>query len=204
MISVVTTYCPLDIEETKLLSKCLDSLTRTDQPVQIIVETAVNQSYAKTLNKGLAKAEGDYIIISNNDIIAPWHYAERLIDTLKETGAAAVCATESDTATIDTRGEINEITRGFFGSFWAMPRSTYDEFGGYDEQYEPYLFEDTDYWMTLLQAEKTIVQDGRVKVWHKKASSTTKHAKGEYQKIYDKNRERFFKKWGEDAVKLFH
>lgn len=203
-ISIVVTYCPIDREEINLLMGCVKSLLQTDYEIEIIIQTAVKQSYAKTLNSGFKKATGDYIFVSNNDILAPSFYAERMIETIEKTDCMAVCAVESEQAKIEMAKEPIEDVKRLFGSFWAMPQKTLKKIGVYDERFDPFLFEDSDYWWRIIKAKGKILVDERVEVWHKKASSTTKMAKEKYEAIYNTNRQRFIDKWGDDAIKIFH
>lgn len=159
MISLVITSYHADEEMVELTRKCLESLKygRPDEvilvddasPVQASFEQVDfhihrkdNGGFPKCSNTGFAIAQGDIIILSNNDVIYNPGWLEAIIKPLKEGyDISSVRMSDSDGYVAE-----DKITNGDrFGSLWAMKRVVYETLGGFDESFDKGTFEDLDY-----------------------------------------------------------
>ncbi len=111
-----------------------------------------NGRFPKAVNTGLAAAEGDILIIANNDLTFYPGWLKGLKKGLKRFDIASICVTDSD-----GWGTENKYTEGdYFGSLWAMKRKVYDTIGGLDESFVLGAFEDKDYYNRAIEAGFTI------------------------------------------------
>lgn len=116
-----------------------------------------NQGYAAAVNAGLDAANGEYLVISNNDIIfIQPDWLEQLLRPLKEgAGISTIRTTEPDGWQTENKYEENAK----FGSLWAMTRATYEALGGLDERFGKGYGEDLDYWHRARNAGIRIVKN---------------------------------------------
>jgi GT2 family glycosyltransferase len=151
-----------------------------------------NKGYAGAVNAGLAEAEGDYLIICNNDIEFIQHdWLNHLLKGFNE-GYDIVSIRTTDA---DGWLEDNFISEGDkFGSFWAMRREVYEKIGGLDESFGNY-FEDLDY--------QKRAEDAGFRVGKNHAGIVHHYGKSTFKVIdptdsnYLAAAEKFKDKWGE-------
>ena len=65
-------------------------------------------------------------------------------------------------------GQVNFVYDVDFcsGCFLAIPRSDWEEMGGFDEAYAPAYYEETDFCLRVWERGKRVVYDPRIVVWH--------------------------------------
>jgi GT2 family glycosyltransferase len=110
----------------------------------VLIELPQNMGYACAVNAGLEAANGDYLIVCNNDIefIDP-HWLEALLKPLKRgAGISTIRTTEPDGW--ETKDLFEENAK--FGSLYCITRATYETLGGLDEGFGKGYGEDLDYW----------------------------------------------------------
>jgi GT2 family glycosyltransferase len=196
----------------KMTQECYYSLKDTDYNDQVIIvddgspvqgnigmtglhkfiRLPQNKGYAGAVNAGLAEAEGDYLIICNNDIEFIQHdWLNHLLKGFNE-GYDIVSIRTTDA---DGWLEDNYISEGDkFGSFWAMRREVYEKIGGLDESFGNY-FEDLDY--------QKRAEDAGFKVGKNHAGIVHHYGKSTFKVIdptdsnYLAAAEKFQDKWGE-------
>lgn len=120
-----------------------------------------NQGYSAAVNAGLEAADGEIIIIGNNDLIFENNWLRGLLKVLDEGFDVATCWTSDQKYKLDA--VIKEADR--FGSLLAMKREVYDTIGGFDEQFRGY-FTDDDYRQRINQAGFTIGKNHNLVVEH--------------------------------------
>lgn len=168
---------------------CLNSINDTtdDQPEEIIIiddgspiemkfedntdfkqkfttlRKEINGGYASAVNMGLYHAQGDILIIGNNDLTFSENWLTELLKPLEMGYDIATCWT-SDQDNIEIKDYIEEDAK--FGSLLAMRREVYDLVGPFDEQFRGY-FTDTDYRRRVLNEGLTIGKTYNLCVDHK-------------------------------------
>lgn len=106
-----------------------------------------NGGYSSASNMGLFHADGDIIVLGNNDITFTEGWLDGLLGVLDEGYDIATCWTSDQDVKFEDRIEENAK----FGSLWAMKRSVYETVGPFDEQFRGY-FTDLDYRHRALDA----------------------------------------------------
>lgn len=172
MISVIIPHWSLNEELDLLLDHCVKSLTADE----LIVVVNEGIGFGKAVNQGLRLAHGDYLFVVNNDTVV-------LAGDLRD-----MCI--PDTVTVPRiDGQVDDMPRAFF----CMPRSVYEQIGGYDERFEMGYAEDDDLHVRLAQGGVPIKTVSSVEVSH--LGGTTMH-QIDRDKYYYENLERFREKWG--------
>ena len=109
------------------------------------IDRPVNGGYSAAVNSGLEIAEGDIIIVGNNDLEFPRKWLSGLLCVLDEYDLATCWTSDQDYV---IKPEITE--GGKFGSIFAMKRQILDTIGGFDEELS--YFADDDYKKRLTDA----------------------------------------------------
>lgn len=222
-LSSSSDYDPLEII-------VVDNASKDDTPQQLqvwkdqdplhrqIILNAENLGFGAGVNLGLAAAQGDYLVILNNDtVVSPgWirgmrrHFEadDRLgilcpvtnnigneaqvclpYGNLEETFAAARHYTLGKT------GEALPLDNVAF--FCVMlPRTVYTKLGGLDERFFPGFFEDDDYCQRVRQAGWTAACAEDVFVFHELSASFGKEEPAHRKAIFDRNKRLYEEKWG--------
>ncbi len=174
-ISVVIPYMESDPGKPECLRRCVQSFSGADE---VLVIWNDRMGYAKPVNKGLALARGDFLIVMNDDLVWDGGSLERL------------CVPN-----VVTSPRVNGKVQEFWGCAFCIPRSVYDRIGGLDERYRLAYYEDDDYSFTLDAAgiAKTCVPS--VDVQHPNPGRTV-NVVAAGDPVAEENRARFIAKWG--------
>ena len=195
----------------------LEELARVHPNLRVLFNDT-NRSFAAANNQGAVLATGDMLVFLNNDTIVPPGWLARLLRHLDDPAIGAVGPVTNricNEAQIDTPyrtyGEMLRIADGrsaardgerfdirMLAMFcMAMRRSVFDTVGPIDEQFEVGMLEDEDYAIRIRNAGYRVVCAEDVFVHHfGEASFGALIQTGEYQTVYDRNRQRFEVKWG--------
>jgi GT2 family glycosyltransferase len=167
-ISIIIPAYYANPELVDMTKRCLDSIRGINEIIVVndgsplnaefdTIRLPENQGYASAVNVGLEASTGDFIIISNNDIVfidPTW--LEELIKPLKEGyGISTIRTSEPDGWKTEDRYEENAK----FGSLWAIRRDTYETLGSLDERFGKGYGEDLDYWHRARNAGIRIVKN---------------------------------------------
>lgn len=203
-----------NLNGAEVIGSCLSSLmTQTHQPAEIIVvdngsnddsvvlierqfpdvklvKLTTNTGFAGGVNRGIERADGDYVVLFNNDAVADQQMIEQLLATAKRSGAMIVAASllTADGKKIDTVGEMV--------STWGLPGSTlrgepaqarptkdqaitaacagaalyrralFDQIGLFDETYFAY-YEDVDISLRARMAGEQVYLSAKATAYHK-------------------------------------
>ena len=158
------------------------------------VRNASNLGASTARNQGLEASSGRYIAVMDNDIaIRQRSWAGKLIAALAERPDAAIVGPKLVFATpphlvqfaggaVSPSGRVEFVGRGlpadtpwlnrprdvqcFISACWMMPRTIYDEQGGFDEIFNPVQFEDIDYSYRVRHAGYKILYVPDVQMYH--------------------------------------
>lgn len=174
-ISVIIPYYESDAEKPAVLKRCTQSLNGHDE---LIVVWNDKMGYAKAINKGLAIAKGDFLIVMNDDVSLQKGSLRDLIDPNAVTSPI-----------------VNGHRQDFYGCFFCIPRWVYEKVGGLWEGYRISYFDDDDYIMMLKQAGIPMHSVDNVEVSHPDGGRTL-HTFSDRDEFFEENRQTFIKRWG--------
>lgn len=103
----------------------------------------VNSGFLRTCNFGVSKATGDIVILISNDVKISGDIEKSVLGSFDSESPTLVGARLLD---IDTGwNTFNGVTYPYLeGWFLAFRKEEWLKFGGFDERYRPYDFEDVD------------------------------------------------------------
>lgn len=173
-VSVVIPYMESFPEKRDILKTCVNSFTGADE---IIVVSNWREGYAKPINKGLAIAKGDFLIVMNDDLIWDGGSLKRLCDE-----------------TAVTSPVVNGKLQDFWGCAFCIPKWVYEKLGGMDERYTISYFDDDDFWWTLKKENIPHHCVPTVNVSTKGGTTLDKFP--DRNEFYEANKQKFLEKWG--------
>jgi hypothetical protein len=174
MISWIIPYYEVDGGKPAVLKKTVESASGYDE---LILVWNQGMGYAKSINKGLMLAKGDFLVVSNDDLVFDGSFKD-----LAYEGAV-------------TSPVVNGVNQRFWGCCFCIPRWVYEEVGGLAEDYEISYFDDDDFQFTLEAHGIPTKCIDKVKVAHDDGGRTLHQMPG-WQERFEKNRKVFFDKWG--------
>jgi GT2 family glycosyltransferase len=177
-----------------------------------------NAGFARACNQGLAMAQGNVLVLLNNDTMVPPGWLTRLaikLDTPDVGLVGAVTNRIGNEAEVDasyqTWGECLDLARQRAAEHdgvtleiptvtmfcMAMRRDVYERLGPLDTQFEVGTLEDDDYSMRAHAAGyRTICADDAFVHHFGEASFGKLIPTGEYAQVLERNKARFELKWG--------
>lgn len=172
--SIIIPYMESYPEKRDMLKSTVASFTGADE---IIVVSNWKEGYAKPINKGLAIAKGDFLIVMNDDLVWDGGSLKRLCD---------------ESAVVSPI--VNGKSQAFWGCAFCMPRWVYEKTGGLDERYRISYFDDDDFWMTLKKLEIPHYCSAEVTLTTKGGQTLDKME--DRNEFFEENRQKFIDKWG--------
>ena len=110
-----------------------------------------NLGFLKNANLGISKAGGDFVILISNDVsIKSRGLFQQVVDLLEVVPPTLVGIKKYEDSTGWNEFDVQTIFPYLDGCFLAFHKETWDNFGGFDERYAPYDFEDVDISTTYL------------------------------------------------------
>lgn len=181
-LSVIIPYMESFPEKRQILERCCQSFTGADE---IIIVSNWREGYAIPINKGLAVAKGDFMVIMNDDMVWDGGSLKRLCD-------------ESAVTSPSVNGN---STQKFWGCSWCIPRWVYEKLGGMDERFQISYFDDDDTFFTYASNNIPMYCKTEVKVETKGGTTLDKfHDRNEFFAI---NRQKFIDKWGKTPEEMY-
>ncbi|WP_409301857.1 glycosyltransferase [Pseudomonas sp. KCJK8993] len=192
-------------------------LARTEPRVNIVLNPR-NLGFAAANNQGLRLAQGDYLVLLNNDTVVPRGWLTPLLRHLADPGIGLVGPTTNavgneakvriDYQRLDGLEDFaNRRASQYRGRCFDIPmlamfcvalrREVLEQVGWLDETFGIGMFEDDDYsrrvqaagWRTVCAEDAFIHHYGQ-------ASFKALIPTGEYQRLWDRNQAYFESKWG--------
>lgn len=152
-----------------------------------------NKGFAINVNKGVAKASGEIIILLNTDVVPHSDFLTYLLPHFKSENVFAVgCLDESmENGNIILRGRgVGSWQRGFLihsrgdihssSTLWvscgsgAFRKSIWDKLGGLNELYSPFYWEDIDLSYRAQKAGYAVMFEGKSIVRHEHETGSIK------------------------------
>jgi GT2 family glycosyltransferase len=165
-----------------MVDRCIESFK--DQYDELVVVDHKYRSLAEKQNIGMRRSHGDFIIVSNDDVVA-------------DEGSLRDLCVEGQVLS----PRIKEGThKAFHAHMFCLPRKVYEEVGGFDESFKGVYYIDSDLWLRLkLSGFEPGISDN-VTVSHKHPASTIRRL-DERQRSMEDGRAWFVKKWGYEALR---
>jgi GT2 family glycosyltransferase len=177
-----------------------------------------NKGYAGGNNDGIKLAQGQYIVLLNNDTLVPEGWLERLIKLFKDQPSVGLVGPVTNSAGNEQRIELAGLNEKNFekiaGAYidrqkdvWftteklgffcvAMRRALLEKIGYLDEKFGIGMFEDDDYCIRAKKAGFTLAVVEDCFVYHKGSVSFGKLAVQSYRALFEKNKAYFRSKHG--------
>ena len=174
-ISVVIPYYESDEGKPAILKRETDSLKGHDE---IVIVWNDKMGYAKSINKGLANAHGDFLVVMNDDLIME-------CGDLKD-----LCDEKAVTSPL-----VNWDNHPFWGCCFCIPRWVYEKVGGLSEIYRISYFDDDDYINTLRQNKVPMHAVTTINFAHPEGGRTL-HTLPDHNEFFEENKCKFIEKWG--------
>lgn len=185
---------------------------------RVAVIQTQNLGFAGGVNAGMAHANGDYLVVLNNDTIVTPGWARGLRRHFeREPRLGLICPVTNNIgneAKVELPGdgpaavlrEARGYTRAHAGQWLRLqtaaffcvmlPRRVWEEIGPMDERFFPGFFEDDDYCRRLQAAGYEIGCAEDVFVFHELSASFDREGAQRKQEIFERNRRLYEEKWG--------
>lgn len=236
----LTSIIILTYNQLKYTILCLDSLLEyTDLPYELIlidngstdgtleylksfenakiISNQTNLGFSKGVNQGIRVAEGDYILLLNNDTIVAKNWLSNQLNCLNNQPEIGIVGPRSNYAGGEQGGIIGDFntidkiiefsncfnqpdpgkwfeTYVIVGFCMLIKREVISDIGLFDEDFLYGMGEDNDYCQRALIKGYKLYCAGDTFVYHF-GSQTFKGNNLDLNRIFNENRERFLKKW---------
>jgi GT2 family glycosyltransferase/glycosyltransferase involved in cell wall biosynthesis/ubiquinone/menaquinone biosynthesis C-methylase UbiE len=182
-----------------------------------IVTNEFNLGYPVACNQGLARARGEYLVVMNNDVVVPPHWASRLLAAFSVDPKVGAVGPRTNYAAGPQLVENPDYTEQTFpawaeawyrknagylrpavrliGFLMVLKRQLVEEIGGFDPLFGIGNYEDDDYCLRALIAGYKLVIADDVFVHHF-GSRCFREQPGRYAALLETNRRLFAAKWG--------
>jgi GT2 family glycosyltransferase len=182
-----------------------------------IVLNEVNKGFAGGNNQGIQIANGEYLVLLNNDTVVTYGWLGKLINILEKNKMAGMAGPVTNSAGNEAQIDVNyttieemekfaeEYTARFednhfevemLAMFCVIAKSSViKEVGPLDEQFGLGMFEDDDYAMRIKEKGYIMLCTKEVFIHHFGKSSFKQFSEEKYFKLFEENRKKFEIKW---------
>lgn len=191
--------------------------SRKDSRIRIIFNTE-NSGFAGGNNKGIKEADGEYIMLLNNDTVVTRGWLTNMVKHLKQDSRLAMCGAVTNSigneaqicAEYTNTDELQEFslryTQAHMGEEYKnvdrialfctlIPKTVFDRCGLLDEGYKVGMFEDDDFAQAVMSQGYEFVIAEDVFVHHVNNASFKKLDEEKYNEIFESNKKLFEEKW---------
>lgn len=209
-------------EDTK---KIIEGYSKKYKQIKPIYNES-NLGFPVAVNQGLKNANGNYIVVANNDIIVTEGWLERMTQLTKADRKYGIVGPISNIVSgvqldkdakyssmedmhkyaaevkIKNKGKFEEFPRVAF-LCTLIKKEVVDKIGGLDERFSPGNFEDDDFCLrTELAGYKTMIAED-VFIHHFGSKSFRANGEDAYAKRLEHNKQLFISKWGADPEEIW-
>ncbi len=182
-----------------------------------VVKNKTNLGFAKGCNQGIEKAEGDYILLLNNDTIVTEHWLDNMLECIESDPSIGVVGPRSNyvngpqfiAVDYESINDMHRFAREFnsqgpdkwfdveviIGFCMLMKREVVDKIGMFDERFKIGNFEDNDFCTRAKMAWYRLVCAGNTFIHHF-GNKTFNGNQMPYEEIMLENMKVFAEKWG--------
>lgn len=162
------------------LERCIESFK--GQYDELIVVDDKDKSLAWKQNYGMRMSKGDFIVVSNDDVIA-------------DTGTLSDLCVKGQVLSPRVNGG---VFKTFHGHIFCMPREIFAETGGFDESYSGVYWIDSEFFYRLIHIGYPPAICDAVNVRHEHPATTIKTLSSKESSMSE-GEAWFVAKWGNDA-----
>jgi GT2 family glycosyltransferase/SAM-dependent methyltransferase len=187
-----------------------------------ILRNERNEGYLRSVNKGAARARGEWLVLCNNDIEATAEWLENLLhcgESGDDVGVVAPKFIAPDGRLSEAGGILwsdgtgvnygrtqdpslprYEYTREVdYGSAAALlvRKTAWEELGGYDERFAPMYYEDADLCINARQCGWRVLYEPSAVVVHAEGSTAGTDPSSGHKRHQEANRLKFVSKWSD-------
>jgi len=181
-----------------------------------VIKNKENQGFAKGCNQGIEVAEGDYILLLNNDTIVAERWLDNLIECLESDASIGIVGPKSNYTgrtqlveiDYDNTQDLHKFACEFnrqgpekwfdadvlAGFCMLIRREVFDKIGNLDERFHVGTFEDDDLCARAKMAGYRLACAGNTFVYHF-GGRTFVGNQLPYDELYEKNMKLFNEKW---------
>ena len=180
-----------------------------------IIKIDGNVGYSRGNNIAVKEADGEYIVILNDDFVFKQKMFSKLFelyDKYDKIGNVSpvlfdhlhnrlwsYSILDHETGEPALKGGIGGFAELEYGEYcppFLIPKKIYEEVGGFDERYYPFNYEDVDFNVKLRINDYKIMVRGDCVLDHIGSQTVLKVWKGQLTKYHTENKQRFKDKWG--------
>jgi len=187
---IIPIYDP-DNKKTDVINRCLRSIERHSKQYEYeVIQIWNTKGFPIAVNNGIRNANGDYIVILNDDIeILEDDWLKKLTDSY---------------SIVSYKLNRFFLTNQPFpdGSLWCMHKEIYNKIGLLDERFAVgYGFEDSDYWMRAV--ERNIgFKSSNINLKHEGSVTFNTYFKDNKEEMTSRCQSLFYEKWKDKIEKI--
>lgn len=186
------------------------------------VSMPVNAGFPTACNKGLRAANGEYLMLLNNDVTVSGGWLEALLEALLSRSDVGIVGPVTNYASgrqqveypFDSKPDFHRAAKealvreaqGYapimrlVGFCMLMRRLVYERIGELDERFSPGHYEDDDYCFRTRMHGFNLLMCKNVFVHHEGSASFKREEPWRVQELVARNREQFIAKWNVDPA----